>query len=129
MKPNANSRRRHQPLTYGNPSEQDLLAHEESCSVMSVKEGQTLFIDTRRFVVGEDRIKEHRPKHKEYLIGLRDSGKLLLAGRFSDNSGGLIILRASSMEEAIEISKKDPYVSNRLQKSEIIAWQLLYVGL
>ncbi len=53
------------------------------------------------------------PKHREYLNSLRDQQSLDLAGGFTDQTGGAYVLRADSLEDAINIVKNDPmYIEN-----------------
>ena len=54
------------------------------------------------------------PQHLEYQKSMEKNGKLVLAGPLSDtggdqmSGGGLIIYRASSMDEARAIAEADP---------------------
>lgn len=50
-----------------------------------------------------------RPVHRQYLTGLRDGGKLVASGPFTDGSGALIIYEAPSAEEAEALLKGDPF--------------------
>lgn len=52
--------------------------------------------------------------HKAYLQNLIDEGKIYAKGPFTDHSGGLVIYKAKSYEEAKEMAEKDPAI---LQKS------------
>jgi uncharacterized protein YciI len=54
---------------------------------------------------------EGRPAHRERLVALRDSGRLLAAGPFADESGALLLFRVDSQAEAEEIVAADPYYS------------------
>jgi uncharacterized protein YciI len=48
------------------------------------------------------------PHHLAYLAQLRAEGKIELSGGFADGSGGAVILRAASLEEAQAIAAADP---------------------
>lgn len=48
------------------------------------------------------------PLHKEFLESLRTQGRNDLSGPFGDHSGGAYVLRAESMEQALEIAHSDP---------------------
>ncbi len=54
---------------------------------------------------------EGRPAHRDRLVALRDSGKLLAAGPYADESGALLLFRVDSRAEADEIVSADPYYS------------------
>src|SRR5262249_22457924 len=41
-----------------------------------------------------------RPTHRQYLTGLLQTGRLVAAGPFADDSGALIVYEADSAEEA-----------------------------
>ncbi len=50
-----------------------------------------------------------RPKHREYLSQLFESGKLLEAGPFTDGKGSLFIYEAADEAEARALFAADPY--------------------
>jgi uncharacterized protein YciI len=54
---------------------------------------------------------EGRPAHRERLGALRESGRLLAAGPYADESGALLLFRVDSSAEADEIVAADPYYS------------------
>lgn len=58
---------------------------------------------------GQARRKVHRPAHLANLEPLNRQGKVLLAGPFTDQTGSLIIIEASSLEEAQKFAAEDPY--------------------
>jgi uncharacterized protein YciI len=62
-------------------------------------------------VYGPDKAKiaEFRPPHRDYLRELIAKGKLLIAGPFTDDSGGFIAYDAASEEEVEGIIKADPF--------------------
>lgn len=61
-----------------------------------------------------DEVKAVLPQHLEYVRGLEVSGKLMLAGPLSDDSGeemqgaGMLVFRAASMEDARTLAENDP---------------------
>lgn len=65
-------------------------------------------------VVAPDIMLQHLPDHLDYQKKMEAEGKLFLAGPLSDPSGelmtgsGMIIYKASSMEEAQAIASNDP---------------------
>ena len=52
---------------------------------------------------------KHRPAHLEYVRSLIRSGKVVVAGRFKDGSGGFYVLEAKDLNEAMSIVENDPY--------------------
>lgn len=52
------------------------------------------------------------PGHREFLKELKESGKLVQAGGFADQTGGAYSLKASSFEETKEIISADPMNQN-----------------
>ena len=71
---------------------------------------------------GSDRekTKELHPKHREYLRGLLDSDILLAAGPFIDDGGALWIVDATTVQEAEDLVRADPYVDAGV----IVKWQI-----
>jgi uncharacterized protein YciI len=52
---------------------------------------------------------ELRPRHRAYLSGLFEQGKLILAGPFTDSSGALFIHEAADAAEVQELIEADPF--------------------
>lgn len=77
---------------------------------------------------GEDaeRRQEIRPSHREYLKSLLDSGKLLQAGPFGDDSGAIIVYEAADLPEAQEMLTNDPFAQNGIiVEASINEWNLV----
>ncbi|MCS6295298.1 MAG: hypothetical protein H8K09_03600 [Nitrospira sp.] len=58
---------------------------------------------------GQARRKIHRAAHLANLEPLDRQGRVLLAGPFTDLAGSLIVIEATSIEEANQIAQDDPY--------------------
>jgi uncharacterized protein YciI len=56
-----------------------------------------------------DVVEQTRPAHLEFLKAEIDAGRLLLAGRQEDGSGGMLITADMSGEDAQDIVDRDPY--------------------
>lgn len=56
-----------------------------------------------------DVIEQTRPAHLEFLNQEIEAGRLLLAGRQEDGSGGVLITSDMGAEEAQDIVERDPY--------------------
>lgn len=53
---------------------------------------------------------QHRPAHREHLYANAASGKLVMAGPFADDSGGVIIFDATNEGEVQAIMAEDPFM-------------------
>jgi uncharacterized protein YciI len=90
-----------------------------------MQEPRELFVDLRTTVPEARRFMDnYRELRTEYLTHLRDEGKLIMAGPFKESSGGLIIFKASSPEEARELSDNDPFILHGIQKAELKTWSV-----
>lgn len=67
-----------------------------------------------------DRIAAVRPIHRQYLAQLKDQGKLVASGPFTDDSGALIIHEASDRQEVEQLLRQDPFCRQGVFRS----WQL-----
>jgi len=56
-----------------------------------------------------DVVEQTRPAHLKFLEAEIDAGRLLLAGRQEDGSGGMLITADMSAEDAQDIVDRDPY--------------------
>ncbi len=72
----------------------------------------------------EEKSKQYRPEHLAYLQGKLDEGYIFAKGPFVDGTGGLVIYKANTIEEAEEIVKQDPYVINGARGYKIHEWQM-----
>jgi uncharacterized protein YciI len=67
--------------------------------------------------------------HFNYLKGMLEAGKLVLAGRtinmpMTDKDMGIAILETDTMEEAAEIMANDPAVKSRIMSAELFEFSL-----
>lgn len=58
-------------------------------------------------------------KHVEHLKRLDKNGQLVLCGPFKDYEGGIIILKAESMETAKMIANSDPFITEGFSTYEL----------
>jgi uncharacterized protein YciI len=61
------------------------------------------------YVQPPDVIEQTRPAHLELLQAEIDAGRLLVAGRQEDQSGGVLITADISADDAQDIVDRDPY--------------------
>lgn len=89
-----------------------------------------LFVAVSKPVVPPDQMAEHLPAHLEYLKGLEAEGSLMMAGPMSDLAGeniegmGMLILRASTWEEAQKLADGDPMHKSGARQYELRRWLL-----
>ena len=87
-----------------------------------------LFAVESKPAVPPEKMQEILPRHLAYQKEMEDAGKLFLAGPLSDASGqemsggGLIIYRASSIDEAREIADADPMHAEGGRTYEVRCW-------
>ncbi len=65
-----------------------------------------------------------RQQHMDFLLQSEKEGKIFARGRFSDNSGGLVIYIAPSHAEAMKIAESDPLVSSGARILELHEWEM-----
>ena len=65
-----------------------------------------------------------RPKHLEFLEQSEQKGLIFARGRFTDGTGGLVIYKAESLEEARKLAESDPYVKSGARSLELHEWDL-----
>ncbi len=61
--------------------------------------------------------------HLAYLNKIIEEGKVLAKGPFTDHSGGLIIFKTSSYEEARKLIENDPVILNQSRQYELKEWR------
>ncbi len=61
------------------------------------------------YVQPPDVIEQTRPAHLEFLQAEIDAGRLLVAGRQEDQSGGVLVSADISADDAQDIIDRDPY--------------------
>lgn len=60
--------------------------------------------------------------HYAFLDELRGSGRLELAGPFTDKSGGAYMIRAANLEEAKAIAFSDPVHTSKSSVVTVYEW-------
>jgi uncharacterized protein YciI len=68
-------------------------------------------------------------EHGYYMKRLLEEGKLLLAGPFTDNSGGQVILKAEDENEVKEILSHDPAIIKNIFSYELKTWNIRFNAL
>lgn len=73
----------------------------------------------------EELSKKHRPDHLAYLEKRRSEGKIFANGRFVDGTGGLVIYKADTVEEAKQLAEEDPFVQVGARHCHIHEWEVV----
>ena len=63
--------------------------------------------------------------HLAYMKGLSAQSILVLGGPFIDDTGGLIVVTAASLQEANALIANDPAVQEHIMCAEAHPWKLL----
>ncbi|WP_135549200.1 YciI family protein [Paenibacillus cymbidii] len=69
-----------------------------------------------------------RSDHLAYMVALEEKSKIFAKGRFVDGSGGMVIYRAETIEEAEELAINDPYVIHGARSCDIREWFIVEKG-
>ncbi|MCS7161631.1 MAG: YciI family protein [Gemmatales bacterium] len=72
------------------------------------------------YTADRQKIQTVRPIHRQYLAQLKEQGKLVASGPFTDDSGALIIYEASDRQEAEQLLSNDPFCREGI----FVTWQL-----
>ncbi len=77
---------------------------------------------------GPDALKAVLPEHLAYIQGLEKAGHIVMSGPLSDETGeemqgaGMLVLRASSMDEAREFAANDPMHKSGARAFKLRKW-------
>ena len=68
-----------------------------------------MFVFVSEYQRPVEEVDEHREAHLAFLAELNAQGRILMSGRRVPPVGGVVILRAESLEEAEAIMAEDPF--------------------
>ncbi len=74
-------------------------------------------------MVDEEKDEQVLEIHKAYLKKHIDNGNIYAKGPFTDHSGGLIIYKANSYNDAMELAANDPVVLQGTRKLTLKEWR------
>lgn len=83
-----------------------------------------------RFAIILDQIEGSAPTpedikgHIAYLRRLEKDGALVMAGPFTNHKGGMVVIKAATLEDAHKVAATDPFVANKIRRCEIRQWEL-----
>lgn len=68
------------------------------------------------------------PAHRQYLRDAPLAARIVMTGRRSPPTGGLVMLRADSREEVDAFVRQDPYFTENVAAFEIVAFDVAQVA-
>lgn len=72
----------------------------------------------------EEKSRQHRPAHLEFLAQKREAKHAVMFGRFVDGAGGLVIYQGESLEQVESWVKEDPYIVSGARDYDIHEWEI-----
>jgi uncharacterized protein YciI len=69
----------------------------------------------------------YREEHLNYIKRLGKEGKVFAKGKFSDGTGGLIILKGDSEESVKLLVENDPFIVHGARSYEIHEWNMTII--
>ena len=82
-----------------------------------------LFVVILRYLVDITVINEHRPQHLDFLKKHSESGKIILSGRQTPLTGGVIVIKADFRNDVVNIMKEDPFIELQLAEINIFEFE------
>ncbi|GAA1480528.1 hypothetical protein GCM10009624_09680 [Gordonia sinesedis] len=70
---------------------------------------------------------EHRPTHRTWLNEEHQAGNVLMVGRYDDDSGALLLIRADDVDAAEAFIGNDPFIAHEaVDGVRVVEWTQLY---
>ena len=60
--------------------------------------------------------------HVDYMLSLKDKGKLVMGGPYTDDSGALVIFTVANQDEAEDLLSADPAIKSGIFKASLKDW-------
>lgn len=79
-----------------------------------------MFIFSITYLKPISEVEKYLPQHIDYLECHYQSGHFIASGRKVPRTGGIILCRAESREQAIAIMQKDPFYIQQIAQYELI---------
>ena len=67
-----------------------------------------------------------QPAHRAWIKQVHDSQRLVLAGPFADDPGGMAIVAAASQADAVALLSTDPAIVNGTFTASVRALKIIY---
>ena len=78
-----------------------------------------------RYTEDRDRLNATRPRHRDYLRGLVEQGKVLAGGPWADDSAGFAVYRVEDADELDRLLAADPYTLDGVAAERIVReWRI-----
>lgn len=84
-----------------------------------------MFVLLSRYTAPLERVDALVPEHRAYLERLRDDGLLVVSGRRSPWTGGVIVLRGTR-EQADAAVAADPFTRAGVAETDVVAFEPLF---
>ena len=85
----------------------------------------TWFAVETTYTKDRDLLLATRPRHREYLRGLVDQGKVIAGGPWADDSGGFAIYHVAGAAELDHLLAMDPYTTEDCAAGRIVhEWKI-----
>ena len=75
-------------------------------------------------IPGKNRTEELIRAHVAHLERLEAKGQLVLCGPFQDHKGGMVVVKASSYDNAKTIAQSDPFIESGAETYELRTLEL-----
>ncbi|MCA8920048.1 MAG: hypothetical protein KDB68_07840 [Planctomycetes bacterium] len=80
------------------------------------------FVVTIEYIQDMSVVEEHTPAHRAFSAGLKERGLLLMSGPFNPRTGGMLLLKAESVNDAVAAFEDDPFKKLDIAKYDIREW-------
>ena len=80
------------------------------------------FVVTIEYIKPMEMVEEHTPAHREFSAGLKDKGMLLFSGPFNPRTGGMLVMQAEDMNQAVSAFDEDPFKKLDIAKYQVREW-------
>ncbi|WP_026423461.1 YciI family protein [Actinokineospora inagensis] len=86
----------------------------------------TWFTVDTRYVEDADLLAAVRPQHRDYLQSMVETGQVLAAGPWADDSGGFLVIKAADRAELDALLAVDPYTVDGVAAERVIReWKIV----
>lgn len=88
----------------------------------------TWFTVDTTYLPDRDLLQAVRPDHRAYLGGLVESGRVVAAGPWADDSGGFAVFRVADRAELDELLAADPYTRRGVAAGRVVREWTIVLG-
>jgi uncharacterized protein len=85
----------------------------------------TWFTVETRYIEDRGRLLAIRPRHRDYLIGLAERGKVVAGGPWADDTAGFAVYRVADADELDRLLEADPYTTEGIAAERTVhEWKI-----